>query len=62
LILRVPGDYNLSLLQQLHDAGTLKWIGTCNELNASYAADGDARLNGMSALASVGSEAVKSGH
>jgi indolepyruvate decarboxylase len=46
----VPGDYNLALLQQLHDAGTLKWIGTCNELNASYAADGYARLNGLGAL------------
>ena len=31
----VPGDYNLSLLQQLQDTGKLKWIGTCNELNAS---------------------------
>jgi indolepyruvate decarboxylase len=37
-------------LQQLQDAGTLKWIGTCNELNASYAADGYARLNGLGAL------------
>jgi indolepyruvate decarboxylase len=46
----VPGDYNLALLQQLHDTGTLKWIGTCNELNSSYAADGYARLNGLSAL------------
>jgi TPP-dependent 2-oxoacid decarboxylase len=46
----VPGDYNLSLLQQLHDTGTLKWIGTCSELNASYAADGYARLNGLGAL------------
>jgi indolepyruvate decarboxylase len=46
----VPGDYNLALLQQLHDTGTLKWIGTCNELNASYAADGYARLNGLGAL------------
>src|SRR5262249_27918349 len=46
----VPGDYNLELLQQLHDTGTLKWIGTCNELNASYAADGYARLNGLGAL------------
>jgi|ERR1700757_645244 indolepyruvate decarboxylase len=46
----VPGDYNLALLQQLQDAGTLKWIGTCNELNASYAADGYARLNGLGAL------------
>jgi indolepyruvate decarboxylase len=46
----VPGDYNLELLQQLQDAGTLKWIGTCSELNASYAADGYARLNGLGAL------------
>jgi indolepyruvate decarboxylase len=46
----VPGDYNLTLLQQLQDSGVLKWIGTCNELNASYAADGYARLNGLGAL------------
>jgi indolepyruvate decarboxylase len=46
----VPGDYNLTLLQQLQDTGVLKWIGTCNELNASYAADGYARLNGLGAL------------
>src|SRR5215510_11077695 len=46
----VPGDYNLELLQQLQDTGALKWVGTCNELNASYAADGYARLNGLGAL------------
>ena len=46
----VPGDYNLELLQQLQDTGALKWIGTCSELNASYAADGYARLNGLGAL------------
>jgi indolepyruvate decarboxylase len=46
----VPGDYNLELLQQLEDTATLEWIGACNELNASYAADGYARLNGMAAL------------
>src|SRR5262249_29402860 len=46
----VPGDYNLELLQQLQDAGALKWIGTCSELNASYAADGYARLKGLGAL------------
>ena len=40
----VPGDYNLTLLQQLHDTGTLKWIGTTGELTASYAADGFAQL------------------
>jgi indolepyruvate decarboxylase len=46
----VPGDYNLELLQQMEDTGTLNWMGACNELNASYAADGYARLNGMAAL------------
>jgi hypothetical protein len=46
----VPGDFNLELLQQLEDTGILEWIGTCNELNASYAADGYARLNGLAAL------------
>src|SRR5215475_2766618 len=46
----VPGDFNLELLQQLDDAGRLRWIGTCSELNASYAADGYARLNGLGAL------------
>src|SRR5215471_8317977 len=46
----VPGDYNLGLLQQLQDARSLEWIGTCNELNASYAADGYARLQGLGAL------------
>ena len=39
----VPGDFNLELLQQLEDTGSLKWVGTCSELNASYAADGYAQ-------------------
>jgi indolepyruvate decarboxylase len=46
----VPGDYNLELLQQLEDNSQLSWVGTCSELNASYAADGYARLNGLGAL------------
>ncbi|MGW4093665.1 alpha-keto acid decarboxylase family protein [Nocardia sp. NPDC004750] len=46
----VPGDYNLELLQQLEDGGTMRWVGTCGELAASHAADGYARLNGMGAL------------
>jgi indolepyruvate decarboxylase len=46
----VPGDYNLELLQQLEDTGTLEWVGTCNELNGAYAADGYARLSGLGAL------------
>src|SRR5262245_56315863 len=46
----VPGDYNLELLQQLQDAGALEWVGTCSEANASYAAEGYARLIGLGAL------------
>jgi indolepyruvate decarboxylase len=46
----VPGDFNLELLQQNEDGGYLKWVGNCTELNAAYAADGYARLNGMGVL------------
>jgi indolepyruvate decarboxylase len=46
----VPGDYNLTLLQQLSDSGRIEWIGTTGELTSSYAADGYARLNGLGAL------------
>jgi indolepyruvate decarboxylase len=48
--LGVPGDFNLELMQQIEDGNDLEWIGTCNELNASYAADGYARVNGIAAL------------
>ena len=49
-IFGVPGDYNLELMQQLEDRGEPKWIGNCNELNASYATDAYARLNGIGAM------------
>jgi pyruvate decarboxylase len=45
----LPGDFNLVLLDLLPDAG-LYWVGNCNELNAAYAADGYARIKGISAL------------
>ncbi|ADV84305.1 alpha-keto acid decarboxylase family protein [Terriglobus saanensis] len=46
----VPGDFNLWFLEQTIQSDSLKFIGCCNELNAAYAADGYARLNGISAL------------
>jgi indolepyruvate decarboxylase len=49
-IFGVPGDYNLALMQQLEDLGDPAWIGNCNELNASYATDAYARINGLGAL------------
>ncbi|KAI5299759.1 Pyruvate decarboxylase 1 [Ascosphaera atra] len=45
----LPGDYNLVFLDYLESAG-LHWVGNANELNASYAADAYARVNGMGAL------------
>src|ERR1700760_2415170 len=46
----VPGDYNLVLLDQLLDNKKIEQIGCCNELNAAYAAEGYARLNGAAAV------------
>jgi indolepyruvate decarboxylase len=37
-------------MQQLEDLGDPAWIGNCNELNASYATDAYARINGLGAL------------
>ncbi|EEH40457.2 pyruvate decarboxylase [Paracoccidioides lutzii Pb01] len=45
----VPGDYNLVALDYLPKVG-LSWVGSVNELNAGYAADGYARVKGVSAL------------
>lgn len=39
----VPGDFNLGFLEYLYNVPLLRWVGTCNELNAAYAADGYAR-------------------
>ncbi|MFK5882447.1 MAG: thiamine pyrophosphate-binding protein [Sulfurospirillum sp.] len=49
-IFGVPGDYNLRFLDYIVDNDKLKWVGNCNELNASYAADGYARENGIGVL------------
>ncbi|KAI4226718.1 MAG: hypothetical protein L6R36_002973 [Xanthoria steineri] len=45
----VPGDYNLVALDYVPRAG-LNWVGNVNELNAGYAADGYARIKGISAV------------
>jgi indolepyruvate decarboxylase len=49
-IFGVPGDFSLELVQQVEDEELATWIGTCNELNASSAADGYARMTGLAAL------------
>src|SRR4051794_15202938 len=45
----VPGDFNLGFLNRVLDS-ELRYVGTCNELNAAYAADGYARLKGAGAF------------
>jgi len=47
----IPGDFNLELLDEMLKNKSLKMINCCNELNAGYAADGYARIKGVSALA-----------
>jgi pyruvate decarboxylase len=49
-ILGVPGDFNLKLLDHIYKVPDLRWVGTCNELNAAYAADGYARIMGIGAF------------
>ena len=41
-IFGVPGDFNLTLLDHIYSVDGLEWVGNTNELNAAYAADGQA--------------------
>ncbi len=49
-IFGVPGDFNLAFLDDIISHEHVEWIGNTNELNASYAADGYSRINGLGAL------------
>ena len=48
----VPGDFVLGFLNEVLKSD-LRYVGTCNELNAAYAADGYARIRGVGAFAST---------
>jgi TPP-dependent 2-oxoacid decarboxylase len=48
----VPGDFVLGFFNQLMNSD-VSYVGTCNELNAAYAADGYARVRGIGAFAST---------
>ncbi|KAF2717464.1 pyruvate decarboxylase-like protein [Polychaeton citri CBS 116435] len=43
-ILGCPGDFNLTLLDYVYAVDGLDWVGSTNELNAAYSADGYARV------------------
>src|SRR5258708_15014953 len=46
----VAGDYVFPICDAVDSSAKVKWIGCANELNASYAADGYARIGGAAML------------
>jgi indolepyruvate decarboxylase len=46
----VAGDYVFPICDAVDSSPKLKWIGCADELNASYAADGYARIRGAAML------------
>ena len=46
----LPGDFNLALVDEMLSGTGLSWVGSTNELNAAYAADGYARRRGFGAV------------
>jgi indolepyruvate decarboxylase len=49
----VPGDYSFPFDDAIEASDRLQWIVCANELNAAYAADGYARINGASILSTT---------
>ncbi len=46
----LPGDFNFNILYSIENAPDMNWVNCTNELNAGYAADGYARVNGFGAI------------
>lgn len=46
----VPGDFNLHFLDHVVAHDSIRWVGSANELNAGYTADGYARIRGIGAF------------
>ena len=49
----VPGDYSFPFDDAIESSDRLQWIVCANELNAAYAADGYARINGVAILSTT---------
>jgi indolepyruvate decarboxylase len=49
----VAGDYLFPICDAVDSSQKIKWVGCSNELNASYAADGYARIRGAAMLATT---------
>ena len=46
----VAGDFAFPIDDAVVNSKGMRWVGSCNELNAAYSADGYARIHGMAAL------------
>jgi indolepyruvate decarboxylase len=46
----VAGDFAFPIDDAVTSDRNLRWVGSCNELNAAYAADGYSRIHGLAAL------------
>jgi indolepyruvate decarboxylase len=46
----VAGDFAFPINDAVSANNDMRWIGSCNELNAGYSADGYARIRGMAAV------------
>jgi indolepyruvate decarboxylase len=49
----VPGDYAFPIGDAVDRSPNIRWVGCSNELNASYAADGYARVRGAAMLSTT---------
>lgn len=52
-IFGVAGDYAFPIEDAVCADKDMRWVGSCNELNAAYSADGYARIHGMAALSTT---------
>jgi indolepyruvate decarboxylase len=52
-IFGVPGDFAFPVEDAIVAHPDINWIGSCNELNAAYAADGYARVRGVGAVSTT---------
>lgn len=52
-MLEAPGDSSFPFLNRIEADRDVAWVGNCNELNASYAADAYARCHGIAAMAAT---------
>ncbi|CAG9166814.1 alpha-keto acid decarboxylase family protein [Cupriavidus pampae] len=49
----VAGDYAFPIEDAVCADSDMRWVGSCNELNAAYSADGYARIHGVSAVSTT---------